>query len=547
MKWKTIKNEDVVKQFFENRGFKSQKEIDDFLNFNSSKLRKKYKDLTKVVNRLAKAVKNNERIVVYGDYDCDGICATTINYLAFKNLGIEVGYHINNRFNEGYGLNIAGMNNLIEKYPDVQLILTCDNGIAAQEGIKYALDKGIDVVCTDHHLQKGEIIVPTVDEWRDDEDSKAREECCGAEIARRVMLALYKKLDKPTDYVENLITFSGISTVADVVKFTAANRWIVKRCLELLNKPVFPIVNMIKAGMNIAEVDEEDLGYKIGPLMNCLSRVTGNAEEMVKILTSEKNTIEAWEKVMKAVEVNEQRKEMTNTNLVLAKSELNENDSCVILAGAYDPGIAGLVASNIVEEYSKPCICLEDRGDILKGSARTYLDFHLKNALDECKDLLLGYGGHAGAAGLSLKKENLQAFKDRMNSLVKKSGVLEKEPEVIIDYECSISNMFDENVEKLYELAPFGEGFAKPRIVYTGGFKTVSFSPKDEELKKHVAFTLKDEEGECKAVWWNAYNRWNKLGLNKKDIIGVMATPRIDTFNNVMYRKLYVEDIKREM
>lgn len=544
MKW--IKNDaekDVIDAFFESRGFKTKKEIQDYLNFEKDNLRKSYKDLTKVVNRLKKAIEKNEKIVIYGDYDCDGICATTVNVLGFRNLGVNVGYHINNRFVEGYGLNVMGMENLLKKYPDTQLILTCDNGIAAQEGIKYALDKGIDVVCTDHHLQKGDIIVPTVDEWRNDENSEKREEVCGAEIARRVMLALYKKMGKPVDYVESLITFSGISTVADVVKFTAANRWIVKECLKFLNDPVFPVIEMIKAGMNLVDVDEEDLGFKIGPLMNCLSRVTGNAEEMVKILVSEKNTLEAWASVLKAVEINNQRKEMTNANLELAKEEMNENDSCIILSGAYDPGIAGLVASNIVEEYNKPCICLEDRGDVLKGSARTYLDFHLKNALDKCQDLLLGYGGHAGAAGLSLKRENLQAFRDRMNNLVKESGVLEEEPEIHIDYECSISNMFDENVEKLYELAPFGEGFPKPRIVYTGTFKGLAYSPKDEELKKHVSFVLKDESGECKAVWWNAYNRWQNLKAGKKDILGVMGVPRVDSFNGNMYRKLYIEDV----
>lgn len=535
---------DIVKNFANARGFKTKAEFEKYLNFNAKDLRKDYKDIRKVVNRLAKAVNNKEKIVIYGDYDCDGICATTINYLGFKNLGIEVGYHINNRFTEGYGLNIAGMNKLIDKYPDVQLILTCDNGIAAQEGIKYALDKGIDVVCTDHHLQKGEIIVPTVDEWRDDEDASKREESCGAEIARRVMLALYKKLKQPTDYVESLVLYSGISTVADVVKFTASNRYIVKECLKYLNESYYNVFGLIKTAMHIDNVDEEDLGYKIGPLFNCLSRVTGEATDMVKILTSETNTIAVWEAVCKAVETNSLRKQMTTENLEMAKSEIKPGDSCVILAGDYAPGIAGLVASSVVEEYSRPCICLEDNGSILKGSARSFRHFHLKNALDKCQDLLLGYGGHAGAAGLSLKKENLQAFRDRMNSLVAESGVLEEVEDVYIDYECDISNMYDENIEKLFSYAPFGEGFEKPKIVYKGSFKGVTFTPKNEELKKHVSFTLKDDVDECKAVWWNAVNRWNNLALDKKDIIGVIGVPRVDEFNGRRYRKLYVDEVK---
>lgn len=533
---------DVLENFLKSRGFNSKEEVDYYFNFSEKNLRTKYKDMDKVVSRIAKAIKNKEHICIYGDYDCDGITATSILVLALRNLGVEVNYFINNRFNEGYGMNVKGLERLMKLYPETELIITCDNGIAAQEGIQTALDIGVDVVCTDHHLQKGELIVPTVDEWRNDEDEKLREECCGAEIARRTMLNLYHKLHEDDQYVKDLIVFSGIATVADVVKFTPANHWIVKKCLEELKNPKFPVLSLIKEEMSVDEADEETLGFKIGPLMNCLSRVTGSPDEMVEILTAKYNGLDTYLKVKEAVGINEDRKNMTAENLEIAKVELNENDECIILSGYYDAGIAGLVASSIVENYNRPCICLVDDGKILHGSARSYLDFHLKNALDKCADLLETYGGHAGAAGLTLKKKNLKAFKKRMNQLVKESGVLEKEVDVRIDYKCSISNMFDENVQKLMSLAPFGEGFEKPKIVYYGRYSNLKYIPKNAQ--KHVTFTLEDNTGSVKAVWWNAVKRWEDINPNINQEIAVMGVPRIDYFNEQYFRKLYIEDIK---
>lgn len=541
MEW--IYNEkDIIKNFFKTRGFNSQEEIDNYLNFTADKLRTKYLDSDKVVSRLTQAIENKENIVVYGDYDCDGICATTIVLLALRNIGVNVNYFINDRFLEGYGMNEKGISRLLETYPETDLIFTCDNGINAQEGIELALDACVDVICSDHHLQKGDIIVPTVDEWRNDEDALLNEQCCGAEIARRIMYLLYKEMNKDTDYVEKLIAFSGIATVADVVNFTAANRYIVKRALELLNTSTFSIINLIKSVMQLDEIDEDTLGFKLGPLMNAFSRVTGSSNEIVEILTSSANTMDVYEKVKQAVELNETRKQMCMDNLTIAKQQLNENDECIILKGDYDLGINGLVCSNLVEMYNRPCIILTDMGNCLKGSARSYLDFNLKKALDECSDLLLAYGGHAGAAGLTLKEENLQAFKEKMCSIVRSSQIHEKEKQIAVDYECSVSNMFDDTVQTLMSFAPFGEGFPKPHIAYCGKYKSLTLMPK--ESPKHVSFLLKDNEKECKTVWWNAYEKWSALAIEPTDDIAVLATPKIDTFNGKNYRKLYVEDIK---
>ena len=544
-KW-IFPDNDPIQNYLERHGLPTKEEQDKFLNFNESQLRTKYKDLNKVVLALKKAIKNQKNIVVYGDYDCDGITATSIIILALRNIDVEVKYFINDRFNEGYGMNVKGVKRLLELYPDTNFIITCDNGIAAKEGIEYALSKGIEVVCTDHHLQKDELIVPTVDEWRNDECEELRETSCGAEIARRVMLALYKGLKKDTDYIHELIALSGIATVCDVVKFTPANHYIVKECLNLLNKDkqTIKVLSLIKDLMKLEEIDEDTLGYKIGPMMNAMSRVNGSPNEMVEILTTKTNSLEVYAMIKEAIAINEERKELSDKDYEKAKAEINEKDACIILAGNYHPGIAGLVCSSVVEDYFKPCICLCESGDILKGSARSYMTFHLKNALDKCADLLEAYGGHAGAAGITLKKENLEAFKERMNSLVEESGVLDKIPEIKIDYVCSVNNLFDSTVQEFMQLAPFGEGFERPKIVYAGELNQVRFIPAGEN-PKHVSFDLKKDGSGVKAVWWNAVDRWDNYGFNNKDSVRVLGYPHISCYNNTYYRKLYVNDIKR--
>lgn len=536
---------DPIQNFLEKNGLGDFEDCERYLNFSEEQLRTSYKDLDKVVDAIVQAIENDKHILVYGDYDCDGITATSIIILALRNIGVDANYFINDRFKEGYGMNSKGINRLLEQYPETNFIITCDNGIAAKEGIELALSKGIEVVCTDHHLQKDDIIVPTVDEWRLDESEELREQCCGAEIARRVMLALYKKLDMGTDYIHELIALSGISTVCDVVKFTAANRYIVKECLKLLNQPKqsIKVIQLIKEILELDEIDEDTLGFKIGPMMNAMSRVNGSPNEMVEILTTKTNSLEAYNMIIEAANINEERKALTEEDFNLAKDEINEEDACIVLAGEYHPGIAGLVASHVVENYNRPCICLCKNGDLLKGSARTYDSFHLKNALDQCQDLLVSYGGHAGAAGVALKEENLPAFKERMNKLVEESGVLEKVPEILIDYVCSASNLFDENITRFIELAPFGEGFEKPKIVYSGRLYGIRYLPMGDD-PKHVAFDLVEGGEKVQTIWFNAAERFNRLSLCEGDDILVMGYPTISKWNDKYSRKLFVDDIK---
>lgn len=546
MKWLYDKNmSNPVETFLAKYGLTGEAGK-NYFGFTKDKLRTTYKDMDKVVSRLIQAISKNEHIIIYGDYDCDGINATVIMLRALKKVGARVDYLINNRFDEGYGMNPKGIERLLREFPDADLILSCDNGIAAQSAIEEAMSKGLDVLVTDHHRQKGEIIVPTVDEWRDDEDASLREESCGAEIARRTMIALYKEMGlEEEEYLDSLITFSGIATIGDLVSFTAANHYIAKRGLEYLKNPPFAMIKVLTQMCKLADIDEETVGFQIAPLFNALSRVEGSPDAMVDLLIKDQCSLADLDTITSIIECNQHRKEMTDENVERANDIFREEDECTILAGEFDPGIAGLVCSKFVEDYNRPCICLNCIGDVLKGSARSYRDFDLKAALDKCADLLLGYGGHSGAAGLSLKIENLDKFRERMCELVRESGVLNEVPSVTIDYKADIDDFYDETVEKLMSLAPFGMGFERPNIAYRGKVKNLTLLPRKEIEKKHVSFDLAGNEISIKCCWWNCIDKWtsytSRAGSNE---VYVLGTPKVEIFKGEEQFKLTINDLK---
>lgn len=541
--WK-ITNQTPIESFLNRNGLDTKEKREKYFGFTKDKLRRDYKDMDKVAGRIAEAIRNNENITIAGDYDCDGINATVILLRSLKRLGMKANYIINDRFTEGYGLNLKSIKRLIETYPETDLIITCDNGISAQEGIKYALEQDIDVVCTDHHRQTGEIVVPTIDEWRNDENPELREESCGAEIARRTIMNVFDLLNvEDEEFLDSLITFSGIATIADVVYFTPANHYIAKRGLELLREPKFPVIKLMLQVIGADNIDEETVGFQIAPLFNALSRVKGSVEPMVNVLLSDKSTLDTYDLLNYLVMINEERKLMTQENIERAMQVFNPEHKCIILAGQFDSGIAGLVCSKFVETYNKPCICLSLKDGIYKGSARSYLDFDLKSALDECADLLLGYGGHAGAAGLSLKEENLNTFISKMGELVDESKVLEKDPVMIIDYVASVDDMYDETIEQLMELAPFGPGFEKPNIIYNGKLGKVQFIPRNGE-KKHVSFEIKGNLNTIKCYWWNSIDRWSERNYQSGQEISLIGNPKIEVFNGKPVFKVIVNEIQ---
>lgn len=535
----------LICEYLCDHGYTSKEKINNFINFNENNLKNitEMKDVKPFILRLANAVINHEKVVIYGDYDSDGICATTIFIKTLRLLGEDPSYFISNRFTEGYGLSIKGMQRLLAQYPDTKLIVTCDNGIVAFEGVDYAKSKGVDVIISDHHIASPDCRLPdcpVVCEKRRDENTSQLEGFCGAELARRLCILLtqvLRKYEPLKDELESLYAFAGFATITDVIELNSSNHFIAKKGLEEINnyKKDTPCFAALKEVLSInSNIDEVSIGYHLGPMINAAGRITGDASLPVELFIFN-DIVKAKKLALELRKLNEIRQEKSFEQQQLAKKEYDqfhmENDTFIILKGidgeSYDEGIAGLIASYIVENYKKPCICLAktENDDIYKGSARSIEGFNIKVALDNCSQFLEGYGGHSMAAGLSVKKSNINQLHEHLNDLSKNTENLIEY--IDVDYFESINN-FDFGMIDEYRryLAPFGVGFEKPTYATSGLFDQNKYIMKD----KHVKTKLKDGNEAIDLLWFNSINKLERIRPEGK-LIFATGLPSINEFN----------------
>lgn len=474
-------------------------------------------NLNKVADRLKEIAKEEKTVTVFADYDCDGICSAVIMHLVLKSL--KIGFDIKfPKRSKGYGLQTFDVEQI-----ETPVIITIDNGIAAFDAIDLAKSKGKEVIVIDHHLKPVEGI-PNADIIIDPHVFKENpddfEDWCGAGLGYR--LAALTCSPKAASVA---LQFAALATVADVVPLLKDNRCILKNGLELLNDSnVGSIKRMLSeiysGSFGKPVVDETAIGFKIGPIINAMGRIEDNAEYVYRYFISNDADM-----LQHMIEVNEKRKELVKTAEERAYSIISEeclfSEIPIII---YDPhtieGIVGVVAGRIAEQMQVPVICLTDSEDkgIIKGSARSP-SINIKEALDKASDLLLHYGGHEGAAGVSLKKENLDALRMRFGEVFAEYETDDnKEEEIIYDLEISANNIADFLAE-LKKFAPFGEGNPSP-VFKINDFKLF---PRAGDFYKYLGDgnTLKLFGNNCSAIGFDMAQKYNDTGLAKSlNLIG---------------------------
>lgn len=571
---KELKMSPITINFLFSKGYNTVEKIKNLLSFDRSNLRSvdTYKDIEKFYDVLIASLKNHEEITICGDYDCDGCMATVIWYRAlskFKNS--KINYFINHRFKEGYGINVKSMERCLQEYPNTNLILTCDNGIVAFDAVKYLQDKGLKVLITDHHIAKGDGELPNcpvIDEWRLDENESLREAVCGAELSRRLVEGLYQRLgfaEKQSNFLRSLFSYSGIATISDCVSLGSANHFIVKYGLEQIennNNPNQIVFQILKNLLDLKEIDEQTIGFRIAPLVNAVSRIEGDITKALKLFTSD-DANEITSLVNDLITINEKRQDLTKDDNNTCKKEVEEkykNDSCLVIANPnFEEGICGLSASFLVENYNKPALVLtevKENPGVYKGSARSITGVHIKECLDKCSNLLLGYGGHAGAAGFSLKAENIDKFRKKMNEIVSKID-LSKEPVVEIDFLSTADEIDLKLIQELYSLAPFGQDFERPTITVYGKVNDYMFMGKE---KNHLSLHLQSiNKPLLKVIYWNGVEEFKQMQNISSDKeaatkeIAVIGKWQISSFNGQVYheiianRQMFIEKEKIEL
>lgn len=500
----------VVLRAFYSRGLRDKESIEYALNADLSSIGFAYdmKDANKFVSYVIDARDKNKKIVIMGDYDTDGSVGTSIGLLSLRNLGMDVDFYQNDRFVDGYGLKPASVRVIKERYPNVDVIITVDNGISAFDGIDYANSLGIDVLVTDHH--KAEEVLPNakliVDHKRLDCPSKEKN-LCGAGVMWKLMYTLYKELNEDLQFVINLLDLTSIATIGDQMPLIGENRVIVKEGLKLLNSKnrlsTSMLINAVneKFGTRDNCVNVDTIGFYLSPLINAVSRLEGNPALVVNMLISEDSSF-IKESVDKMLDINEQRKKLTDSQVNTAYALVDDVDKDAFLNSEPSPnyyiiyhesfteGIIGLIAGRITEKFNRPCLVVCDGPNgVLKGSGRSVKPVDIYDCLSKSSDLLEGFGGHEFAAGFTLKKENLNDLFSRFSLLLSDLNEDSFYKEVFIDSVIRPEDLELDICNEFYVLHPCGTGFRKPRYLMKDFIIDV---PKTNDNKCGSPFVGKD-------------------------------------------------------
>lgn len=450
------------------RGIQTEEALRDFLEPSLDQLHDPYElhDMDKAVTRIRQAIENYEQILIYGDYDADGMTSASIVKEALEQLGAECQVYLPNRFTDGYGPNASVYKYFIENQ-GISLIVTVDNGVAGHEAIELAQSMGVDVIVTDHHSMPE--VLPDAYAIVHPEHPEAEypfKHLAGCGVAFKLATALLEEVQ-----VE-LLDLVAIGTIADMVSLTGENRILVKYGLSVLkNTQRIGLQELFKiAGIQENEVDEETVGFQIAPRLNALGRLD-DPNPAIELLTGFDEE-EARDIALMINQKNEERKEIVQKIYDEAKTMVDLNKPVQVLAGeGWNPGVLGIVAGRLLEELHQPVIVLNIENGLAKGSARSIEAVDIFEALDPHRDLFVAFGGHAGAAGMTLEASKLEALSQVLVAYIEDNQVdLSTKNELFLDEELSLPDLTLETLKNFEKLAPFGMDNKKP-VFYLKDFK----------------------------------------------------------------------------
>ena len=501
-----------------------------------------FKGMDIAVDRIIKAINNKEKILIYGDYDVDGITSTTVLKKYLMDRGISVDTYIPNRLHEGYGLNKKAIDTIKER--NIDLIITVDCGISAIEEVDYAVRLGMDIIVTDHH-EVGEKLpnaLAVIDAKRKDNTYPFRA-LAGVGVVFKLIQALSIKLEiKPEEYLKYL-DLVCVGTISDIVPLEGENRTIAKLGLMLIKVTRNLGLRELIKSSGYKEIDSNTISFGVAPRINACGRM-GHEEEALKLFLAE--DLESATKITK--ELNEYNTLRQSTEKAIyeeavqqiEKNHLDENNSIVLGGKGWHHGVIGIVSSKVTDKYYKPSILLSFEDDITKGSGRSVPGYDLYEGLAKCEDLLEKYGGHSMAVGLTLKKENLENFKERFEQIAKEKNIKELVPIIYIDDELKLKDINMDLVKSISILEPFGEANKVPLFLIKN-LKIDSIRALSEG--RHLKLTLRDENFVINAIGFELGYLAEEYRIG--DRIDVVGTLEINSFNGFSSIQINMKDIRK--
>ncbi|RMH69070.1 MAG: single-stranded-DNA-specific exonuclease RecJ [Gemmatimonadetes bacterium] len=466
----------VIAKILLQRGWNTPEKAHQFLNPSLESLHDPFlmKDIAIAANRLAKALQNKERIMVYGDYDVDGITGTSLLLSVLRRLGGDVDFYIPDRMNEGYGLSIEGIRQALRD--GISLIVTVDCGIRATDEAKFAEKVGIDMIVTDHH-EPGENPVEAlaVINPKQTDDTYPFTDLCGAGVAFKLLCAVTRVMNKPLQIVFDYLDIVALGTISDIVPLVDENRVIAHYGLRLINtSPRVGLKALIHvAGLKQRRIGSSEIVFNLAPRINAGGRI-GDAKRGVELLMA--TTYSHALKIANGLDAeNKRRQNIDETiyedakRMVEEMYDIEHTRGLVLASEEWHAGVIGIVASRLVEKYYRPTvlISIDPETGAGKGSSRSIPTFHLYEAMVQCSDLLDEFGGHQHAAGLTIRKERIHAFRERFNAVA--TNALTPEdliPHLEVVGEVTLDDVIN---GKLYvylkQFAPFGPQNMRPVLV----------------------------------------------------------------------------------
>lgn len=545
----------VLARIIRNRDICGSKDIDMYLNGNLNDIHNPHsmKDADKFVDIITKKIEEHKPVRIIGDYDIDGICSIYILFCGLKAAGADVDYVVPHRINDGYGINEHLIDNAINE--GIDTIVTCDNGIAAYNQVRYAKDNGITIIVTDHHDVPFEIkddkkvyIVPPADAVINPKQADCDypfKLLCGAGVAYKLISLLYDRLGLDKKELEDYIEFMAIATVGDIVDLIDENRIVVKYGLKHIahtkNTGLRALIE--ECQLDINNISSYHIGFVIGPCLNASGRLDTARQAIELMLCKDNEKVHNMAKEL--IALNNERKSMTEQETQKA-IELVENTGLlkdrvlVIYLKDCHESIAGIIAGRIKERYYRPTFVITNAEDGAKGSGRSIEGYNMYEEINKCKNVLTKYGGHPMAAGLSLAISDIDIFRKMLND----NAILTDEdliPKMWIDVPMPVSYANIRLVNQLKLLEPFGKGNEKPvfadRNLYV---KTASVIGKNKNV---LRCQLETEDG--------TYVPAVQFGINNIDDIpragmriSIIYYPDINTFNGIMSLQIIIKEWK---
>lgn len=530
-----------------NRQIDTPEQIKQFLHPTMEDLKDPFsmKGMAGAVDRVTEALFANEKIMVYGDYDVDGITATALLYMVLNKLGAQVSYYLPNRLVEGYGLSPDGIEEATSQ--SIRLIITVDTGITAVEEVEYARDRGIDVVVTDHH-EPGESLPKAVAIVNPKQPGCTYGgELSGVGVAFKFCQALYQRLSQNEQELHEHLDLVALGTSADIVPLVGENRVLTRFGIRQISRTTKPGLKSLVfvSGLMGKEIGTGQVVFILAPRINALGRL-GDAKQAIRLLST-RDESQAQSIARTLDNENRRRKDIDEQTLrealdqMIGKVDVNTDKAIVLSAEGWHQGVIGIVASRLVEKFHLPTVMIAISDGEGKGSARSIPGFHLCEALKECESHLLRYGGHKYAAGLSIKPDQIEQFRIKFKEV--SARILSADdvvPKLHIDCELELEDITDEFVTAIEEFSPFGPQNMRP-VFLTRNCEVLGQAY--QVGSNHLKLKLRKGNAVIDVIGFGFGDRAREIS-DRGCLVDVVYTVEYNTYNDQTRIQMRLKDIK---